>query len=335
MGKIRVGINGMGRIGRAVLRILATKATSLEVVAVNNPGIQESYVHLIKYDSCHGTMKESVTLTDGILQIGTQKIKFFSERDPIDIPWEKEDVDLVIDSTGRFKDMESLKRHLKGKVKKVIMCAPGKDLNGTFVMGINHKKYNPEKDHIISNASCTTNCLAPIAKILNQNFTIISGHMTTVHSYTLDQRILDGSHKDKRRTRAAALNMIPTTTGAASALGLVIPELEGKLHGFSIRVPTPNVSLVDFSVVLKASPTSKEVNHALKIASENELKGILQYTEEELVSQDFLGNPHSSIIDASLTQSIGNHTKVIAWYDNEIGFSNRVVDLATYIAESL
>jgi len=235
MAKTRVGINGMGRIGRTVLRCLTQEDhPNLQLVAVNNPGITDRYVHLIKYDSSQGTFKENVQLEDDQLIIGDNKIQFFNHRDPSEIPWSEKEVDIVIDSTGRFKDKEALGRHTKGSVKKVIMCAPGKDLDGTFVMGINHETYDPDYHNIISNASCTTNCLAPLAKVLHENFSIVSGFMTTVHSYTLDQRILDGSHKDKRRGRTAGMNMIPTTTGATKTVGLIIPDLKGKLKGFSL-----------------------------------------------------------------------------------------------------
>ncbi len=336
MAKIRVGINGMGRIGRSVLRILTqTPHKNLEVVAVNNPGVKERYSHLVKYDSCHGIFPHDVKIEGDKMIIGDQTIHFFDARDPSEINWSEQNVDLVIDGTGRFKDKEALGRHLGGTVKKVIMCAPGKDLDGTFVMGINHEDYDPSNHHIVSNASCTTNCLAPIAKVLNDNFEIESGFMTTVHSYTLDQRILDGSHSDKRRSRTAAVSMIPTTTGAAKAVGLVIPALKGKLDGYAVRVPTPNVSLVDLTVRLKKSANATEVNAALKAASDSHLKGVLDYTEEELVSVDFMGRTHSSIVDSSLTNVIGDHVKVVSWYDNEIGFSNRVVDLASYIGSKL
>jgi len=336
MAKIRVGINGMGRIGRSVLRILTqTPHPNLEVVAVNNPGVKERYTHLVKYDSCHGIFPLDVKVEGDTLTVGDQNIHFFGDRDPSEINWSEKNVDIVIDSTGRFKDKEALGRHMKGTVKKVIMCAPGKDLDGTFVMGINSENYDPSSHHIVSNASCTTNCLAPVAKVLNDSFGIESGFMTTVHSYTLDQRILDGSHADKRRSRTAAVSMIPTTTGAAKAVGMVIPSLKGKLDGYAVRVPTPNVSLVDLTVRLNKSANATEINSALKAATESSLKGILDYTEEELVSVDFMGRTHSSIVDASLTNVIGDHVKVVAWYDNEVGFSNRVVDLTSFVGSQL
>lgn len=336
MKKVRVGINGMGRIGRTVLReIFNLNHPILEVVAVNNPGQQERYIHLLKYDSNHGKFLKTVTYKEGELTIDDKKVAFFNMPDPKDIPWDKVNVDIVIDSTGVFKDKEALGRHMKGSVKKVIMCAPGKNLDATFVMGVNHSSYDSAKHNIISNASCTTNCLAPVAKVINEKFGIENGMMTTVHSYTLDQSILDSSHKDPRRARAGAVSIIPTSTGAAKAIGLVIPELTGKLDGFSLRVPTPNVSLVDFSVNLKKKATIAEINQVLKEAAQGPLKGILDYTEEELVSVDYLSNPNSSIIDAKLTNVVGNMAKIVAWYDNEFGFSRRVVDLAAYIGERM
>ncbi|EQC45270.1 type I glyceraldehyde-3-phosphate dehydrogenase [Bacteriovorax sp. Seq25_V] len=329
--KIRVGINGLGRIGRTVLReIFSRNISELEVVAVNSPGEPEGYVHLLKYDSVFGRFDKKVSIDDGdTLDIDGHKITFHKYRDPAEIPWSKDEVDLVIDSTGIFKDKKSLSKHLRGTVKKVILCCPGKDVDETIVMGINSDLYNPEEHNIVSNASCTTNCLAPVAKILNDKFGIESGFMTTVHSYTGDQRILDASHKDYRRARAAAVSMIPTTTGAAKAVGLVIPELKGKLDGFAVRVPTPNVSLVDLNVTVKTPTTIEEVNQAMLEASNGALKGILAYEEEELVSVDYMGMRESSCVDAKLTNVIGGtNVKVVAWYDNEAGFSNRVIDLA-------
>lgn len=338
MSKIRVGINGMGRIGRTVLReIINRNVEEIEVVAVNSPGLPEQYVHLLKYDSVHGKFDGEITIKDGhILNINDKKITFHKYRDPLEIPWGNDKVDIVIDATGIFKDKKGLGKHLRDSVKKVIMCAPGNDLDGTFVMGINHEEYSNEKHHIVSNASCTTNCLAPVAKVLNDVFGIESGYMTTVHSYTGDQRILDSSHKDMRRARAAAVSMIPTTTGAAKAVGLVIPELQGKLDGFAVRVPTPNVSLVDLNVIVKKQVTIEEVNAALKEASETSLEGVLAYVDEPLVSCDFMGMRESSALDADLTNVMnGNNVKVVAWYDNEAGFSNRVIDLAVHIAKAL
>ncbi|EQC45910.1 glyceraldehyde-3-phosphate dehydrogenase, type I [Bacteriovorax sp. BSW11_IV] len=338
MTKIKVGINGMGRIGRTVLReIFNRNIQDIEVVAVNSPGLPEEYVHLLRYDSVFGKFNADVSIEDGhILDINGHKITFHKYRDPEEIPWATNKVDIVIDATGVFKDMAGLGKHMRGTVKKVIMCAPGKDLDGTFVMGINDADYDTTKHNIVSNASCTTNCLAPVAKVLNDTFGIESGFMTTVHSYTGDQRILDSSHKDLRRARAAAVSMIPTTTGAAKAVGLVIPELKGKLDGYAIRVPTPNVSLVDLNVTLKKSVTKEEVNAAFKAASEGAMKGILGYTTEPLVSVDFMGMRESSMIDAELTNVMGGtNVKVVAWYDNEAGFSNRVIDLCSFIGQRL
>lgn len=338
MTKIKVGINGMGRIGRTVLReIFNRNIQDIEVVAVNSPGLPEEYVHLLRYDSVFGKFDADVSIEDGhILDINGHKITFHKYRDPEEIPWATNKVDIVIDATGVFKDMAGLGKHLRGTVKKVIMCAPGKDLDGTFVMGINHEDYNPELHNIVSNASCTTNCLAPVAKVLNDKFGIESGFMTTVHSYTGDQRILDSSHKDLRRARAAAISMIPTTTGAAKAVGLVIPDLKGKLDGYAIRVPTPNVSLVDLNVVVKKNVTKEEINAAMKEAAEGELQGVLGYTDEPLVSVDYMGMRESSMIDGELTNVMGgNNVKVVAWYDNEAGFSNRVIDLTCYVGKRL
>ena len=333
---IRVGINGMGRIGRTVLREIAQRNDSeMQVVAVNNPGKPERYVHLLKYDSTQGTFPLPVEYSEGHLKIDGKLISFFTKPDPSEIPWSTQEVDIVIDATGIFKDKEALGRHIKGSVKKVIMCAPGKDLDGTFVVGINHEAYDKEAHHVISNASCTTNCLAPIAKVIHESFGISSGFMTTVHAYTSDQKLLDGAHNDFRRARSAALSMIPTTTGAAKAVGIVIPELQGKLDGYAVRVPTPNVSLVDLTVVLEKKTTIKEVNQAMKEASEGSLKGILGYTEEPLVSIDYVGMKESSQFDATITSLIDQTLKVVAWYDNEAGFSNRVIDLASFIGSKL
>ena len=332
MTKIKVGINGMGRIGRTVLREFFNRNESeFEIVAVNNPGKAEQYVHLLKYDSVHGPFQGDVHLEGDSLSINGKLLKFYSQKDPSEIPWGELGVQVVIDSTGVFKDKEGLSKHMHGTVKKVIMCAPGKGLDATFVMGVNHNIYDASKHHVISNASCTTNCLAPIVKVLNEKFGIETGFMTTVHSYTSDQMLLDGSHSDPRRARAAAMSIIPTTTGAAKTVGEIIPELKGKLDGYSFRVPTPNVSLTDFVATLKKPASASEINAALKEASETSLKGILRYETEELVSVDFMGMRHSSCLDASLTNVIGNTVKVVSWYDNEAGFSNRVLDLVKFI----
>lgn len=332
MTKIKVGINGMGRIGRTVLREFFNRNESeFEIVAVNNPGKPEQYVHLLKYDSVHGPFQGDVKLDGDNLTINGKALKFYTQRDPSEIPWSTLGVQVVIDSTGVFKDKEGLGKHMNGTVKKVIMCAPGKGLDATFVMGVNHNIYDASKHHVISNASCTTNCLAPIVKVLNEKFGIETGFMTTVHSYTSDQMLLDGSHSDPRRARAAAMSIVPTTTGAAKTVGEIIPELKGKLDGYSFRVPTPNVSLTDFVATLKKPASKEEINAVLKEASETTLKGILRYETEELVSVDYMGMRHSSCLDAALTNVIGNTVKVVSWYDNEAGFSNRVLDLVKYI----
>jgi glyceraldehyde-3-phosphate dehydrogenase type I len=286
---------------------------------------------LLKYDSVHGPFNGDVHLEGQDLSVKGKIVKFYNQKDPSEIPWGDLGVQIVIDSTGVFKDKEGLSRHMHGTVKKVIMCAPGKGLDATFVMGVNHNTYDAAKHHVISNASCTTNCLAPIVKVLNDKFGIENGFMTTVHSYTSDQMLLDGSHSDPRRARAAAMSIIPTTTGAAKTVGEIIPELKGKLDGYSFRVPTPNVSLTDFVATLKKTATAAEINAALKEASETSLKGILRYETEELVSVDYMGMRHSSCLDAALTNVIGNTIKVVSWYDNEAGFSNRVLDLVKFI----
>jgi glyceraldehyde-3-phosphate dehydrogenase type I len=333
----KVGINGMGRIGRTILReFINRNVNDFEIVAVNDLGKTDQVLHLLKYDSVHGKFNADVAFEGDVLSVNGKKIKYYSHRSPAEIPWGDHGIDVVIDGTGIFKDKAGLGQHLGGSVKKVIMCAPGKDLDGTFVMGINDDKYDPATHHIVSNASCTTNCLAPLAKVLNDKWGIENGFMTTIHSYTGDQRILDALHSDPRRARAGAVSMAPTTTGAAKAVGLVVPELKGKLDGYAVRVPTPNVSLVDLTANLKADVTAEEVNAALKEASEGAMKGVLGFEEEKLVSVDFMSNRHSSIVDASLTNVIdGKTVKVVSWYDNEAGFSNRVIDLAIKIGNSL
>ncbi len=340
MKSVKIGINGMGRIGRTIVRELVKRHvkgvdTNIQIVAVNNPGDAAPYMHLLKYDSLHGKLPVSISMEGDVLKLGTQDIKFYGIKDPSEIDWTSHGVDVVIDATGIFKDKPGLGKHLRGSVKKVIMCAPGKDLDGTFVMGINSDKYDSSKHHIISNASCTTNCLAPIVKVLNDNFGIENGFMTTVHAYTSDQNILDNSHTDLRRARAAAVSMIPTSTGAAKALGDVIPEMTGKLDGYAVRVPTPDVSMVDLTVNLLKPADKKMINAAMKEASLGALKGVLGYTEEELVSVDYMGAPESSFLDAKLTNVIGRTAKVVSWYDNEVGFSNRVLDLAHLVGSKL
>lgn len=329
---VKVGINGFGRIGRIVYRA-ALENPAIDVVAVNDLADAKTNAHLLKYDSVHGTFRGSVEAKDGEIVVNGKSVKVLSEKDPAAIPWKDLGVDIVIESTGVFTNAEKAAGHLKGGAKKVIITAPAKGEDITIVMGVNEKSYDPAKHNIISNASCTTNCLAPVAKVVHENFTITRGLMTTVHSYTNDQRTLDLMHKDLRRARAAGLSIIPTTTGAAKAVGKVLPELNGKLNGFAMRVPTPNVSVVDL-VADVAKPTSvEEVNAALKAAAGGPLAGILAYTEEPLVSKDFNGDPHSAIVDALSTMVMdGTMVKVIAWYDNEWAYSVRVVDLAAYIA---
>jgi glyceraldehyde 3-phosphate dehydrogenase len=329
---IKVGINGFGRIGRNVLRT-ALNDSNLEFVAVNDLTDPKTLAHLLKYDSILGNLPHKITAGADNISIDGKSIKVFAEKDPAKLPWESVGAQVVIESTGRFTDANDAKKHLRGPVKKVIISAPAKNEDITLVLGVNHEKYDATKHHVISNASCTTNCLAPIAKVLHDNFKIVSGTMTTIHSYTNDQVILDFPHKDLRRARAAALSMIPTSTGAAKALKLVIPELAGKLDGFAMRVPTPNVSVVDLVALVEKQTTKEEVNAALKRASESgSLKGYLAYEEEELVSADFKGNPFSSIVDAKMTLVVGgNCVKVISWYDNEWGYSCRVRDLINYM----
>jgi glyceraldehyde 3-phosphate dehydrogenase len=329
---IKVGINGFGRIGRNVLRT-ALNDSNLEFVAVNDLTDPKTLAHLLKYDSILGNLPHKITAGSDSISIDGKTIKVFAEKDPAKLPWETVGAQVVIESTGRFTDANDAKKHLRGPVKKVIISAPAKNEDITLVLGVNHDKYDASKHHIISNASCTTNCLAPIAKVIHDNFKIVSGTMTTIHSYTNDQVILDFPHKDLRRARAAALSMIPTSTGAAKALKLVIPEMAGKLDGFAMRVPTPNVSVVDLVAFVEKQTMKEEVNAAMKKASEaGSLKGYLSYEEEELVSADFKGNPYSSIVDAKMTLVVGGTcVKVISWYDNEWGYSCRVRDLINYM----
>jgi glyceraldehyde 3-phosphate dehydrogenase len=330
---VKVGINGFGRIGRNVLRTaLADK--NLEFVAVNDLTDPKTLAHLLKYDSILGNLPHTITAGADSISIDGKTIKVFKEKDPALLPWDSVGAQVVIESTGRFTDANDARKHLRGSVKKVIISAPAKNEDFTVVLGVNEDKYDPAKHHVISNASCTTNCLAPVAKVIQDHFKIISGTMTTIHSYTNDQVILDFPHKDLRRARAAALNMIPTTTGAAKAVKLVIPELAGKLDGFAMRVPTPNVSVVDLVALVEKKTSKEEVNAALKQASEaGPLKGYLGYEEQELVSCDFKGDARSSIVDAKMTLVVGgNLVKVISWYDNEWGYSCRVRDLINYMA---
>jgi glyceraldehyde 3-phosphate dehydrogenase len=330
---IRVGINGFGRIGRNILRA-ALHDKELEFVAVNDITDAPTLAHLLKYDSILGNLPDEVNAEGDTIRVAGRTVKVLAMKDPAQLPWKALDVEYVIESTGLFTEAEKARAHLTAGAKKVIISAPAKNEDLTIVMGVNHEKYDPRKHTIISNASCTTNCLGPVAKVLQDTFGIVKGQMTTVHSYTNDQKILDLPHKDLRRARAAALSMIPTSTGAAKAIYLAIPELKGKLDGVAIRVPTPNVSLVDFTVELGKNATAAEINGALEEAAHGKMKGILEVTHEELVSIDFRGNPHSSIVDAPLTKVVdGNLAKVFSWYDNEWGFSNRVKDLIHYMAK--
>ncbi len=329
----KVGINGFGRIGREVFRAAFTNP-EVEIVAVNDLGDSATLAHLLKYDSVHGTFPHEVSADGDTIIVDDKKIKVFASPDPAKIPWGEAGVEIVVESTGRFTEGAKAAAHLAAGAKKVIISAPAKGEDITIVMGVNQEKYDPAKHNIISNASCTTNCLAPFTKVLLNKFGIESGLMTTVHSYTNDQRILDLPHKDLRRARAAACSIIPTTTGAAKAVALVLPELKGKLNGFAMRVPTPNVSITDLTVLLKTDTTAEEINAALKEAAEGELKGIMGYNELPLVSRDYNGCPLSSIVDGLSTMMVGPRmAKVVSWYDNEWGYSNRVVDLAVYIAK--
>lgn len=330
---IKIGINGFGRIGRLVFRA-ALDRSDIEVVAVNDLTDANMLAHLLKYDSVHGILNEEVTVTENGFKIRGREVKVTAERDPALIPWGDLGVDLVVESTGRFTKAEDARKHIEAGAKKVIISAPAKDEDITIVMGVNEEKYDPANHHIISNASCTTNCLAPVAKVLHETFGIRRGLMTTVHSYTNDQQILDLPHKDYRRARAAGESIIPTTTGAARAVALVLPELKGKLNGFAMRVPTPNVSVVDLVADLEKETSVEEVNAVLKQAAEGHLRGIMDYNELPLVSRDYNGNPASSTVDGLSTMVIdGSMVKVVAWYDNEWGYSNRVVDLVQFIAK--
>ncbi len=338
MAKIKVGISGFGRIGRNVFRTLNENfADKLEVVAINDPFSDPKIsAHLIKYDSILGRYKGSVEATDDSMTIDGKTSKFLREKDPANIGWGKLGVDIVLECSGVFTDAEKAKAHITGGAKKVLISAPAKNEDITIVIGVNDDKYDAAKHNILSNASCTTNCLAPIAKVIDDAFGIESGLMTTIHSYTSDQRLLDNAHSDPRRSRAAAQSMIPTSTGAAKAIGLVLPHLNGKLNGFAIRVPTPNVSVVDVVFTLKTKVTKEQVNEALKTAAQGKLKGILDYTEEELVSIDFSGDPHSSIVDGKMTMVVAdNQVKILAWYDNEYGYSNRLCDLAVQVGSKI
>ncbi len=333
---IRVGINGFGRIGRLVYRA-GFRNKNIEFVAVNDlPTESKTLAHLLKYDSTFGILDAKIEAKEGALVVDGKELKILSFKNPAEIPWGKLGVDIVIESTGVFTDAEKAKGHIAGGAKKVIISAPAKGEDITIVLGVNDGKYDTAKHNIVSNASCTTNCLAPVAKVLNDNFKILHGQMTTVHSYTNDQRILDLVHKDLRRARSAAVSIIPSSTGAAKAIGLVLPELQGKLDGFAMRVPTPDVSVVDLVCELAKETSTEEVNAALKKAAEGPMKGILEYCVEPLVSVDFRGNPASSIVDSALTKVVDKKSvKAVAWYDNEWGYSNRCVDLAVFMGNKM
>ena len=329
---VKVGINGFGRIGRNVFRA-ALGNPEIEFVAVNDLTSPAILAHLLKHDSILGNLKNEITAGEDSITVDGKTFKVFAERDPAKLDWASTGAEIIVESTGHFTDATKAKAHLGSTVKKVIISAPATNEDITIVLGVNDSKYDASKHNVISNASCTTNCLAPVVKVLLENFGIVSGIMTTIHSYTNDQVILDVPHKDLRRARAAAINMIPSSTGAAKALKLVIPETAGKLDGFAIRVPTPNVSIVDLTFISEKTTDAAAVNAALKAASEGELKGILGFEEHELVSSDFKGNPLSSIVDAPLTKVVGNSVKVLSWYDNEWGYSNRVVDLIDFLVK--
>ncbi|USQ74926.1 type I glyceraldehyde-3-phosphate dehydrogenase [Ornithinimicrobium cryptoxanthini] len=332
---VRVGINGFGRIGRNFARAVLASGADVEIVGVNDLTDNETLAHLLKYDSILGRLGQEVSSTDDDITVGGKTIKAFAEKDPAALPWGDLGADIVIESTGIFTDATKAKAHLDGGAKKVIISAPGKNEDFTVVLGVNDGDYDPENHHIISNASCTTNCLGPMAKVLHEEFGIVKGLMTTIHAYTADQNLQDGPHKDLRRARAAALNIVPTTTGAAKAIGLVMPELKGKLDGFALRVPTPTGSATDLTFEASREVTVEEVNAAVKKHAEGALEGILRYTEDPIVSKDIEGDPASCIFDAGLTRVIGNQVKVVGWYDNEWGYSSRLVDLTVLVGSKL
>ena len=332
---VRVGINGFGRIGRNFYRAALAAGADIEVVAFNDLGDDTMQAHLLKYDSILGRLDQSVRLVEGGIQVGGQLIQSFAERDPAALPWGELGADIVIESTGFFTDATKAKAHLDAGAKKVIISAPAKNEDVTVVMGVNHETYDPASHYIISNASCTTNCLAPMAKVMDEGLGIVKGLMTTIHAYTQDQNLQDGPHTDLRRARAAALNVVPTSTGAAKAIGLVLPQLKGKLDGYALRVPVPTGSATDLSFEAGRETSVEEVNAAVKAAAEGELKGFLKYTEDPIVSADIVTDPHSCIFDAGLTKVIGNQVKVVGWYDNEWGYSNRLADLVTYVGKRL
>ncbi len=332
---VRVGINGFGRIGRNFFRAALAAGADLEIVAVNDLTDNKSLAHLLKYDSILGRLPGDVVATDTDISVDGKAFKVFEEKDPAALPWGEVGADIVLESTGIFTDATKAKAHLDGGAKKVIISAPAKNEDLTVVLGVNDDDYDPAKHHIISNASCTTNCLGPMAKVLNDEFGIVKGLMTTIHAYTQDQNLQDGPHKDLRRARAAALNVVPTSTGAAKAIGLVLPELKGKLDGYALRVPVPTGSATDLTFEAGRETTVEEVNAAVKAAAEGPLKGYLRYTEDEIVSSDIVTDPASCIFDAGLTKVIGNQVKVVGWYDNEWGYSNRLVDLIAIVGKTL
>ena len=332
---VRVGINGFGRIGRNFFRAVVASGADIEIVGANDLTDNKSLAHLLKYDSILGRLDADVEVTADAIIVGGHKIAALEERDPAKLPWGELGADIVLESTGFFTDATKAKAHIEGGAKKVIISAPAKNEDITVVMGVNHESYDPATHDVISNASCTTNCLAPMAKALNDEFGIVKGLMTTIHAYTQDQNLQDGPHKDLRRARAAAINIVPTSTGAAKAIGLVLPELKGKLDGFALRVPVPTGSATDLSFEATRETTVEEVNAAVKAAAEGPLKGFLSYTEAPIVSSDIVTDPSSCIFDAGLTKVIGNQVKVVGWYDNEWGYSNRLVDLINYVGATL
>ena len=335
MAKVRVGINGFGRIGRNFLRSQLKRGSDFEIVAANDIGDTKTMAHLLKYDSTFGPLDATVEHGDDFISVDGHEIKFFSVKDPAELPWGELGVDIAVESTGIFTTGPKAKAHIDGGAKKVIISAPAKEEDITIVIGVNDDKYDPARHHIISNASCTTNCVAPMAKVLNDSFGIVKGLMTTTHAYTQDQNLQDGPHKDLRRARAAALNIVPTSTGAAKAIGLVLPELKGKLDGYALRVPIPTGSVTDLTVELSKPGTASDINAAMKAAADGPMKGILKYYDAPIVSSDIVTDPHSSIFDSGLTKVIDDQAKVVSWYDNEWGYSNRLVDLVALVGKSL
>ena len=328
---IRVAINGFGRIGKSILRIYLEEDRDVEIVAINSTSGPEPHAHLLKYDSVYGIIPEDVKVEGNKMIVGEEEIIFTAERNPEDLPWDELDIDVVVEATGVFRKKADAEKHIKAGAKKVIITAPAQEPDITIVMGVNHEDYDPEKHHVISAASCTTTCLAPVAKVINDEFGINNGLLTTIHAYTADQMLIDKPHRDLRRARAAALSIVPTTTGAAKAISLIIPELEGKMNGISLRVPVPTVSVIDLVANIDKKTTAEEVNNVHRSAANDKYKGVLDYTEEPLVSSDFIKNPYSSIVDGLSTMVIDDDVvKVLAWYDNEYGYACRVMDLITY-----